>query len=461
MPVQKVRFGRTARSGLALAAVAMLGATACSRSGVAPETVAARSAPTPSGVTAAGNGGDFGTLKGICGPGTPAGPTSRGLTNSQITIGTMGDPGSVATPGLGEEFFQVAEAFSQWCNAAGGINGRKIKIETYDAKLFNVAPEMLQACKSAFMLVGGGNAADDPGVEPRLKCKLAQMPAYSVSPKATNAGLQVQVTPNPANEYQVGPFNALARLFPQAKEHFGIGGINLASLRPQALRLRDGVEKIGYTVADLQQQPPLVDNWRPYMEEFKQKGVQGFQEISTLDITPLIRAMNDVGWKPQYLFAQAQLYDQRTVAAAKVTQFPTTYVVVNHYPFELAKQNQATTDALRILDSGVKNPRVDDFTAEAFEAWVAWAQAATACGPTLTSDCILQKAGAQTAYTAGGFMPPTNLNPAMRSQPHCYAMMRLTTGGFVYDKNATQPNTDIYNCGADNVVKLTNNYESQ
>ena len=32
--------------------------------------------------------------------------------------------------------------------------------------------------------------------------------------------------------------------------------------------------------------------------------------------------------------------------------------------------------------------------------------------------------------------------------------MRLTKTGWVYDKKVTQPNTSVYNCGADNIVTV-------
>ena len=88
----------------------------------------------------------------------------------------MADPGASVAPGLGTEFFQVATSFVKWCNAAGGINGRKIDLTEYDAKYFNVAQEMINACQSEFMLVGNGNPADAPGVKPRLGCKLGEVP---------------------------------------------------------------------------------------------------------------------------------------------------------------------------------------------------------------------------------------------------------------------------------------------
>ena len=101
----------------------------------------------------------------------------------------MADPGASVAPGLGGDFFDVATSFVKWCNDAGGINGRKIELTNYDAKYFNVAQQMIDACQSEFMLVGNGNPADAPGVKPRLKCNLGELPAYSVSPEAVASRL--------------------------------------------------------------------------------------------------------------------------------------------------------------------------------------------------------------------------------------------------------------------------------
>ncbi len=135
----------------------------------------ARGTNTPSGTASASasasvdaeaaGAGDFGTLKKICGPGNATGGSGRGITATAIKVGTMSDPGSTVAPGLGQEFFEVGDAFVKWCNAAGGINGRKIQLTEYDAKLFNVAQQMIQACQTDFMLVGNGNGLDDAGRE--------------------------------------------------------------------------------------------------------------------------------------------------------------------------------------------------------------------------------------------------------------------------------------------------------
>ena len=124
----------------------------------------------------------------------------------------MGDPGAAAAPGLEQEFFDAADGFAKWCNGNGGINGYQLVIDKLDAKLFNGGAEVTQACQRDFMLVGGGNALDANDVKPRLGCKLGQVPAYTVSPQATNAGLQVSPAASVATNYPVGVLRLLGML---------------------------------------------------------------------------------------------------------------------------------------------------------------------------------------------------------------------------------------------------------
>lgn len=417
---------------------------------------ATSSAPASSAAPAAG---DFGTLKHICGPGDAKGSTARGVTDSTITVGTMADAGSTITPGLEIEFFQVGDAFVKWCNDAGGINGRQIKLNKHDAKLFDAGAQTIQACQTDFMLVGNGSAFDQSTVKPRLACNLGQIPSYAVSPDATKAGLQVQPTPNPTTAYPIGAFNAMARLYPDAKDHIGIGNSNNASIRPVGLRLRDALNDNGFKVVDYQEQPPLVANWRPYAEEAKTAGVKGFQQISAQDLTPLITAANNVGWKMDFLLENAQFYDPKVVKAAKNAHFPDTYIYLNHWPFELADRNPVVKQAVDILKASDPSAPETDFTAMAFSAWALWAQSATECGSNLTVSCVLQKAGAHKDWTAGGLYTARDTDPNNQQQPQCFTLLKLTPNGFVYDEKATQPNKDIFNCSPDNVVPLTKTYQ--
>ena len=440
----------------------VLGVTACGRSGSSSSGPSNAPATSGGGTSSAAAGkGDFGDLKAVCGPGTAKGGTGRGLTATTIKVGTMADPGAAAAPGLGADFFDVGTSFVKWCNAAGGINGRKIVLTKYDAKLFNVAQQMIDACQSEFMLVGNGNAFDAPGAKPRIACKLGEVPAYSVSPEAVASGLQVNATPNPANQFQVGPYRLLALKYPDVpKAGLAIGGSNIASLKSTGLRTRDAVEKIGYKVADYSERPPIVSNYRPYMEEINQSKALAYNDTTASDITPELTAVKDTGLKLTWWMLGNQFYDPKTITAIKNSGAPTKlYQYFSHLPFELADQFPVVKQIKDIMSAGVTDPKYTDFTALGFNAWVLWAKSATACGDNLTQDCVLQKAGSEKAWTAGGFFPARDTDPKNPLQPTCYVIMDATASGFVYDKAVTQPNNSVYNCDPKNVVNLEKTYQ--
>jgi hypothetical protein len=451
----------TIASVAVLTALAVTLVAGCGRSGSSTQTPS-NSATSGSSATssAAAAKGDFGTLKGVCKPGTPKGGSGRGITATTVRVGTIADPGASVYPGLEQEFFDVADAFVKWCNDAGGINGRKIVLDKWDAKYFNVAASTIDACQHDFMLVGNGNAGDAPGVKPRLGCKLGEVPSYSVSNEAIAAGLQVNPTPNPINQFQIGPFRLLGAKFPETKtKGIAIGGSSFASLQAIGRRAKEAITSVGYRVPLLQERPVAVVNWRPYMEQIKLSGATALSEaVGNLDDTPEISAISTVGLQLDYLLFGTQHYTRKTIAAAKATPFPPTWTYFSHLPFELADQYPVVKQLKGILTSTKPDIDLDEFTSLATNAWLLWMTSATECGDNLTQDCVLKQAGAHKDWTAGGFFSPRDTDPNNPLAPTCYVMMKITPQGFVYDKDVTDPNKGPYNCSPDNVVDVKNTY---
>ena len=83
-------------------------------------------------------------------------------------------PGSPAGPASTRSCSTPPPCSPKWCNAAGGINGRKIVNNLRDAALFNVKARMTEACAEDFMLVGGGVVFDQDGVNTRLELRDAR-----------------------------------------------------------------------------------------------------------------------------------------------------------------------------------------------------------------------------------------------------------------------------------------------
>jgi hypothetical protein len=435
-----------------------LGASACGRSSNTPTgqgtTAPTSSTTTSSSAPASAAPGDFGSLKAVCGKGNATGATERGVTNTEIHIGVTADPGAAAAPGLEQEFFDTADGFSKWCNAAGGINGRKIVVDKLDAKLFNVGQVMTAACQKDFMLVGNGNAFDSAGVKVREGCKLGQIPAYVVSPQAVTAKYQVQAAPVPQNVINDGAMRLLANAFPETKtKGVGVAGSNLASLVPTGMKAKEYLTDIGIPVPVYQAEPVSVDNYRPYVEQYKQGGVAGVYQVTAQDPSPIVQAMKNVGYNPSWILYSVQFYGPQAVQAAKALgTFPSSYVQFTALPFELANKYPVLKQTQDIVKAAVPNAKLTSFTLSSFNAWLLWAQSAKACGSQLTSACVLQKAGEQTAWTAGGLYPPQDVKGATASP--CIALVKLTTSGFVYDEKVTAPTQGAFNCDPNNLKKV-------
>jgi len=412
-------------------------------------------APTTDAPAEAGSG-DFGSLQGICGPGDASGATARGITDTEITVGVTADPGNPIIPGLGAEFFDAGKAFTDWCNAAGGINGRKIVVNDHDAGLFNVGAAMIEACETDFMLVGNGNALDDVGVDPRLGCELAQIPAYQVSPQANASGLQVQPLPAPIDEWFVGGYEAVSTKYPGIIDATGILGSNQPSQERNNLGPAAAIEGLGGTVVDIQRVPGIPDNWRPFAEAQKAAGVNllipGAAAIGFMGTYG--QAMNNAGFAPTAMMLDGTAYDQTNYEATAAADLPPFYLYLQFWPAELADQNPATAQAIEMLQAANPSGEYNFSYVQGLNAWILWATAASACGSDLTAQCVLTQAAQQTDWTAGGLVPPSDLSLDELHMNECFLIVRAEPDRWVYEEEMTAPNTEAFNCSPDNVAAV-------
>ena len=150
-------------------------AAAGSQNGAATGSASSGPSTTPEG------GATFGTIASPCGPGNAKGATDVGVTDSEIHIVTIADPGNTAKPGLNQGVFDSMSAFEKWCNDQGGINGRRLVVEQRDAGLFEYATQVKYACENAVSLVGGIGALDDLGAQDQVNCGLPNVPAAAVT----------------------------------------------------------------------------------------------------------------------------------------------------------------------------------------------------------------------------------------------------------------------------------------
>ena len=250
----------------------------------------------------------------ICGPGAGGASSPRGVSTKAIHIAVFTDASNTVEPGLDIEFPQFAKAFADWCNAAGGIDGRQIDIDTEDAAFFNAGQVMTQACQQDFMSVGGGLVLDTAAVPIRVACGLGQITSFTVSDVSVDAALQVNPGGVNNSEIEAGWYGALAKKYPTAIKHFGMGGENEASILEQEHKNEQAAEAQGYKVIDFQEPPLSVTDWAPYIEEAQSKGVEGLEPAAASNVAPYFQAMQTAGYDPAFVYMFSNLYVKATAS---------------------------------------------------------------------------------------------------------------------------------------------------
>jgi ABC-type branched-subunit amino acid transport system substrate-binding protein len=394
----------------------------------------------------------------ICGSGSGGASTVRGVSSKSLNIATFSDAGNTVQPGLNVEFFQAAGAFAKWCNAAGGINGRKIVVHQRDGALFNGAQVTNQACQQDFMSVGGGLVIDQPAVPVRVGCGLGQITGFTVSDAGVNAAFQVNPTGTNNSIVSAGWYGALAKKYPAAVKKYGTGGQNNPSILEPEKKWQTAAEAQGYKTIDFQEPPLTVTDWTPYVEQSQSKGVQALQPSDDSDITPYVQAMNTAGYNPTFMLLTTQFYVKSTIQAAAQAKFPTTYVALSYWPFELASQSPGLQQLQGVMKKYASGDTVDWSDELAFDSWILFAKAATACGTNVTVSCVLNNAALQKNWTGGGLTAPVAQLAMSNNNPlpsPCFALMTVSPNKFVYSKSVTKPNSGIWNCDPKGLIHVS------
>jgi hypothetical protein len=444
---------------LALLSVFVFLMAACGRSDSPPATAPASSSAAPVTSQSRLDAAAFGDLTNVCQAADASGQkasgaTARGVTDTEIHVGTLTDKGSTIRAGLNKEMFDTGVAFTTWCNAHGGILGRKLVLDDLDAALFNYNDAITKGCTDDFALVGGGAVFDDADNGQRVQCNLPNIAGFVTSPTARTADLVVQPVPNPVNKLPVGSYRAINGIAPDALQHFGIITGNVATT--QAVRDQDveAIEQLGGTVVYSAEFDVVggVSNWAPFVDDMKTKGVKAFDMVADPSFLQQIQAaMVTANYFPDVTMVNTNYYDtlyaQEGGANAK-----NTYIRSSFFPLELKDENPATADYLSLMKQFNPTGKVAQLGIQGNSSWLLFAQAAQACGSQLTPACLIDKAKVAT-WTGGGLHAPTN--PGTNLPSPCFLLIKVDGTKFVYDATDTKPTQGKFNCDPDNLITLT------
>ena len=391
---------------------------------------------------AAGGAGDFGDLTGVCGPNEGGGAVTadpaetQGITEDSITVGTVADPGFEGLPGLNQEIFDAGTAFVEWCNAAGGINGKQLTLNLRDAAITEYQPVLQESCDEDFGIVGSGAVKDNFWPEVGAACGLIDIAGFSVTPD--KAGLvgrdpvearSIQPVPNPSDLYQVGSYVMIDEEYPDAPARTGILYGDLETTAIQAERVQAGLEEIGHTIVHTAAYNILGEsNWAPFAQALQEDDVQWLQFVGTGDnLALLLQAMDEIGYRPEVIAQDANFYDPIWLAAAGPAAAGV-FVRTAFVPFEEAEEGSATAQYVEHVEA--VDGKVASLGTQAWSAWLLFAQAARDCDleDNLTRTCVLGGAASVSDWTGGGLHAASN--PGANEPPECTMVLVVEDGAF-------------------------------
>ncbi|WP_067180566.1 ABC transporter substrate-binding protein [Microtetraspora niveoalba] len=409
-------------------------------------------ATTGGGTAAAGDSGvkeTFGTLESPCGKGDAKGATDQGVTDTTITIGYGDDRGFTKAPGLSKEMGDAISAMIKWCNAQGGINGRQIKGNQYDAAYMQAATVMQKACKQDFMLVGEGFAMDESAEQYRVACNLPVVAGYTVGPNAAMGPMKFEAVPYPVDYYNGAPMKLASTTFPEFASNVDLITSTSPAVMTGSNKVKNVMKSLGIKPMEcgVQLNNDGDPSYVPFAEKFKACGVKALWTSKTPDPSAfsLLEALDRVGAHPT-LVMEATWYSQAVAKWNTSGVGDKIHAGLIFQPFENADKVPAVKKYMDLV--GAEGGKIALLGMQATSGFLLWATAARDCGSELTRQCMVNKLSQVHEWTGGGLHAPTD--PGGNMPASCALLVKLT--GSTY-KQVAPAAVGEFECDKGNVLK--------
>ena len=459
---------RARRVRLLLVAVLLFAVAACgSRAEDAGDTGGDEGLDAPSGGGEGEEGGgevpapdaaEVGTIDNPCSDDAPEGTAPSdvpGVTDDGIRIGVISDRENptVPLPTVGIE--EAVKAFVEFCNDAGGINGRQLELKTYDSQIIRTDEATKAACRDdLFALVGTGSVQDQQGISTRLDCGLPEVGAYSAtSSRAESDKFFQPVVGTLSTFFNVGPCKYIAEQFPDAVKKAAIVYTDLPAASVRGELIRDTCEaEAGFEFVVDEAQAFGDTDFASIVSQMQEEDVKYFTMVSAVSETvALLEEMQTQGIELEVLDLGQQYYDK---ALADSGVADGAYVLTNTVPFAEADDYPALGLYQQYVEKiGGGEDKVTTLGVQAFSAGLLWATAVDAMGNDVSQDGLITELEGITEWDGGGLQMVTNPGEAVHNS--CFLYLRLDGDEFKREF----PESD-FECDEANVVELDKAYTS-
>lgn len=358
--------------------------------------------------------------------------STTGITSNSITVGNVSII-SGPVPGLFEGAPTGVKAYFAYINSKGGVNGRMLKVDSFDDAFSSSANRAytLQSIAQNFAMVGNFSLFDSQGCQP-----LAEnpgMPDVSVTlDPGTNALPNVYSVQPLSQGLSLGPLAYFRKHYPKDTK---VGTIvsNASTAVAQWSGEEAGLEHAGYKIAYVDKVNPLQTDFTTDIINMRNDGVNVLY-MTALDWQVGALIMKDAyqqNWHPQLIFSGGPLYANQFINAAGGASIADGIWIGQGQALYLG-QDSAHIPAVKQFNTWVKKVAPswtpDLYTLYGWASAELFVQALQAAGPHPTRGAVLDQLKKITSFNADGLLGTAD--PATKTPSSCYVIARIENGTY-------------------------------
>jgi ABC-type branched-subunit amino acid transport system substrate-binding protein len=408
-PVGSGRWRARSRA-LAVVSVAAIVAAACSSS----HKAASSSSPT----TASSSTGSTGSV-------VPS--SAQGVTNSTITVGNVATlTGPV--PGLFQGAPYGVDAYFQYINSQGGVDGRKLVVKSGDDQLScSGAESATQSLVGSVFTFVGSESVLDSCMQKVIPSTLPVVPSESLTPQTRNAANWFPAQPEPAGFY-TGFLKYLRATYPNITK---VGSLYGLTVTPLADAWNNAIQSVGFNIIYKRGIANTETDFTSDVVRMKQSGVQMYFAVNAAgQDAAILNEMQQQNFHPLVVFYNSyypQILTESNPGAANG--------VLNFQPFAMFQgEDRATVPVVNTfltwMDKTHPSFKPDLFAALGWDAATLFVQALKQMGPNnLTQQALGTALSSIHTFNAGGM--EADMDIASHQPAQCWLEMKVVNGHWV------------------------------
>jgi branched-chain amino acid transport system substrate-binding protein len=352
-----------------------------------------------------------------------------GITPTSVSIGNV----STLFDGIFEGAAVGTEAYADYVNAQGGVDGRKIVVDSSDDH-YSGAPNKQETqadVGSDFAMVGSFSLFDNFGGT--VLQANPQVPNVTVSLDLTTANLSNSFSPAPAvNGWQLGALTYFANKFPADVTHTGalIADEPSATSKWEAEKAAMGTR--GYKVVFDPTFDISTTDFNQYVVQMKSDGVKilFLEQMPENYAAAVVKALNQQDFHPVVVFGGSTYSQELVPNSGGAAAIDGAYMEQNTALFlgEDSPAIPAVSTFLTWVQKASPGFHADLYTLYGWLSAELFAQALKKAGPDPSRGSVLQALRTITSFSGGYLTGPAD--PAGKIPTTCYIIARIVKGTF-------------------------------